>query len=441
MFVFKPLEHISPMQCHGEERLQALDKPWMLCLLNADGNPVWQTFHPTAYDLAQRVGCFAWSIDTTQYEKAKSAYNLWVFRDYSDHPDDFLFEATYGWAYKWKAYACHWTALSQAPPENPTSDAKLFDLLAEYVKSDPVMGTFNGIPIEINDANKAWMANEAAAAGHEIAVGGVHGCDYVTYASPFPDTKTVMIAGPPPKTPAETLSEMSAEKVSSGGKDEAGIDEPYDAFKAFKPPMSGSILDKDCGLATDSQDSHPEWLCTVANIAMYNCMVPSGGLPRSLQRIASAVRRERLLLLGEPLTDRDQLMHKLSQQLMANGLTRPDWLDRFGMSPPGAIAAPASISLLTQPAGVVKAQKVSRPFRCAFCRSTFTKRETCANHMRSKHANQSTQSLTNSDQVNIQTASSSSQAPVQADSSSHPAGAESSTSNHADSDDKAYNSM
>ncbi|CAD0107539.1 unnamed protein product [Aureobasidium uvarum] len=86
-------------------------------------------------------------------------------------------------------------------------DDEMARLLGDYLATPapgPVMGTFDGQPIELTEENKAYMADAAAQAGLWLTVKGKRNQHYMTFAPPTDGINQVFIPNTPPETPPET---------------------------------------------------------------------------------------------------------------------------------------------------------------------------------------------------------------------------------------------
>ncbi|KAG9589465.1 glycoside hydrolase, partial [Aureobasidium melanogenum] len=105
------------------------------------------------------------------------------------------------------------SASNNQPSEIHGSDVvneeELANLLSAYNSTPapgPVMGTFDGQPIELTEENKAYMADAAAQAGLWLTVKGKRKQHYMTFAPPEDGFNVVYIADTPPDTPPRELS-------------------------------------------------------------------------------------------------------------------------------------------------------------------------------------------------------------------------------------------
>ena len=94
---------------------------------------------------------------------------------------------------------------AEADGSPEVNEEELANLLTAYISSTPapgpVMGTFDGQPIELTDENIAYMADAAARAGLWLTVKGARKQHYMTFAPPEDGSKVVYIADTPPETP------------------------------------------------------------------------------------------------------------------------------------------------------------------------------------------------------------------------------------------------
>jgi hypothetical protein len=107
---------------------------------------------------------------------------------------------------------------TEASNSTPVDEQALAALLTEYVTGPPpgpVMGTFDGIPIELTDENVVYMSETATAAGRGLTVKGKRRQHYMTFSPPHPGTTTVWIASTPPETPPRGPSPVQAAAVTT----------------------------------------------------------------------------------------------------------------------------------------------------------------------------------------------------------------------------------
>lgn len=93
---------------------------------------------------------------------------------------------------------------AEVADSTPFDEQALASLLTQYIAGpapSPVMGTFDGQPIELTDENKAWMAETSKAAGRGLTIKGKRHQHYMTFSPPRSDTATVYVASTPPETP------------------------------------------------------------------------------------------------------------------------------------------------------------------------------------------------------------------------------------------------
>lgn len=93
---------------------------------------------------------------------------------------------------------------SKADESREVDEEELANLLKAYVSTPapgPVMGTFDGQPIELTEENIAYMADTAAQAGLWLTVKGSRKQHYMTFAPPEDGFNVVYIAKTPPETP------------------------------------------------------------------------------------------------------------------------------------------------------------------------------------------------------------------------------------------------
>ncbi|CAD0094649.1 unnamed protein product [Aureobasidium mustum] len=93
---------------------------------------------------------------------------------------------------------------SEADGSPEVNEEELANLLTAYISTPapaPVMGTFDGQPIELTDESKAYMADAAAQAGLWLTVKGSRKQHYMTFAPPEDGSNMVHIAKTPPETP------------------------------------------------------------------------------------------------------------------------------------------------------------------------------------------------------------------------------------------------
>ena len=105
---------------------------------------------------------------------------------------------------------------AEVTDSTPVDEQALTRLLTEYLATPtpgPVMGTFDGHPIELTDENKNWMAESATAAGRGLTVKGNRHQHYMTFSPPHPGTTMVMVASTPPETPPRGPSPEPAGQV------------------------------------------------------------------------------------------------------------------------------------------------------------------------------------------------------------------------------------
>jgi hypothetical protein len=93
---------------------------------------------------------------------------------------------------------------AEVADSTPFDEQALASLLTEYIAGptpSPVMGTFDGQPIELTEENKAWMTETSKAAGRGLTIKGKRHQHYMTFSPPHSDTATVFVASTPPETP------------------------------------------------------------------------------------------------------------------------------------------------------------------------------------------------------------------------------------------------
>jgi hypothetical protein len=107
---------------------------------------------------------------------------------------------------------------TEASNSTPVDEQALAALLTEYVTGSPpgpVMGTFDGIPIELTHENVVYMSETATAAGRGLTVKGKRRQHYMTFSPPHPGSTTVWIASTPPETPPRGPSPVQAAAVTT----------------------------------------------------------------------------------------------------------------------------------------------------------------------------------------------------------------------------------
>jgi hypothetical protein len=106
----------------------------------------------------------------------------------------------------------------EASNSAPADEQALTDLLKEYVSGPapaPIMGTFDGQPIELTDDSLVYMAEAAAAAGRMLTVKGKRRQHYMTFSPPHPGTTLVWVASTPPETPPREPSPLPAQTATA----------------------------------------------------------------------------------------------------------------------------------------------------------------------------------------------------------------------------------
>lgn len=91
------------------------------------------------------------------------------------------------------------------------NEEEMANLLSAYISTPapPVMGTFDGQPIELTEENKAYMIDAATQAGLWLTVKGKRKQHYMTFAPPEDGSNVVYIANTPPETPPREPSPAS----------------------------------------------------------------------------------------------------------------------------------------------------------------------------------------------------------------------------------------
>ena len=103
---------------------------------------------------------------------------------------------------------------AEVADSTPVDEQALASLLSEYIAGptpSPIMGTFDGQPIELTEENKAWMAETSKAAGRGLTIKGKRHQHYMTFSPPHSDTATVYVASTPPETPPREPSPVSGQ--------------------------------------------------------------------------------------------------------------------------------------------------------------------------------------------------------------------------------------
>ncbi|KAG9691186.1 hypothetical protein KCU95_g6828, partial [Aureobasidium melanogenum] len=143
-------------------------------------------------------------------------------------------------------------------------------LLSAYVATPapgPVMGTFDGQPIELTEENIAYMSDVAAQAGLGLTVKGRRKQHYMTFAPPEDGSNVVYIADTPPDTPPRELSptvDLSPTKPPTTPAQVPGPSGSGISKRSHKCTYCRSTFSTAARLATHIQTVHATKLATAA---------------------------------------------------------------------------------------------------------------------------------------------------------------------------------